>query len=422
MLGPAGRSDVWSLVSLRETRRALSPLRYRLLVGTSAIVYAVVAMVVGGMLFVPPHSYDLGWFFYLYPSGPGPPWSYPTIVAGTPYIILDLPLISGILMTLSSAGIGLGMALGILLGVRLLRRDGDRGGAPAGAGTAAGLTPAMIGLVTLGACCSTTAAATAGISLVAQSGGTSPAEALANAWYLGVFQVAVVYVALLAQEQLLRIYRFAVEPSRTGGSAAQVGWNAGSTVGRGSIGRGTLRLVLVAAGLTWSLSVMTLGFATAGSRSDLPIEVGGIVQREVPGLLAVISGLFPERLVALGARARGGPAAVGLRSLFIATGLSLVAGIPPPWSATGFCGFANELLGFGGFPRVWGAVTPPSIGLAGLILRWSLQFLLLGLFSVIAGISPHFAAKPLTRASSEPDLRREPSTVTNPSATATDSG
>jgi len=422
MAGPAGRSDLWSLVSLRETRQALSPLRYRLLVGTSAVVYAIVAMIVGGMLFVPSRPYDLGWFFVLYPSGPGPPWSYPTIMAGSPYFFLDLPLISGILMTLSSAGIGLGMALGILLGVRLLRRHGDRRGAPAAVGTAAGLTPAMISLVTLGACCSTTAAATAGISLVAQFSGTSPAEALANAWYLGVVQVAVVYVALLAQEQLLRIYRFAVEPSRSGDSSAEIAWNARPRVGRDSIGRGALRLVLVAAGLTWSLSVMTLGFATAGSHSSLSVEIGGMLQREVPGVLAVVAGLFPERLVALCGRARGSPVSVGLRALLIATGLSLVAGIPPPWSGTGFCGLANELLGFGGFPRVWGAITPPAIGLAGLILRWSLQFLLVGLFSVAVGVSPKTATRVLTRTSREPGLRRESSTATNPSAAVSDSG
>ena len=407
----AGRSALWSLLALRETRRALSPLRYRLLVGTAAVVYAIVAMIVGGMLYIASSPFDLGWFFYLYPRGPGPPWVYPAIIAGSPYFFLDLPLLSGIMMTLTSAGIGLGMALGIQLGVRLLRRHGDQPAGPVTLGTAAGLTPALIAVVTLGACCSTTAAATAGIGLVAQSSGTTPADALANAWYLGVFQLAVVYVALLAQEQLMRIYRFAAEPSHSTESSDQT---AVSQFGRGSIARGALRVILVAAGLSWSLSALTLGFAAPGSRLALAIEIGGILQRVVPGLLAVVAALFPERLVALWARLKWGGVSVGLRALFIITGVSLVAWIPPPWCGAGFSGLANELLGFGGFPVAWGAVTPPAIGSTGLVLRWSLQFLLLGLFAVAVGVSPDTATNRLVRAQRDPAIGRGTSKSASP--------
>jgi len=419
---PAGDSDLWSLVSLRDTRRALAPPRYRLLVAVTSITYAIVAMIVGGMLYIATSPFDLHWFFYVYPKGPGPTWSYPAIVAGCPYFFLDLPLLSGILMTLVSAGIGLGMALGILLGARLLRQRGYPKSGPATLGTAAGLTPAMIALVTLGACCSTTAAATAGIGLVAQSSGTSPAEALANAWYLGVFQVAVVYVALLAQEQLLRIYRFAVEPYPSTASLTRIARSDARRVDRGSIVRGALRILLVAVGLTWLLSVLTLGFVGAGARPALPVEVGGLLQHAAPGLLAVVGGLFPERLVALWAGLRRKALSTGLRASIVVLGASLVAWIPPPWSGPGFCGFANELLGFAGFPPGWGAVTPPAIGSAGLIFRWSFQFLLLGLFAVAVGLSPEAAIKPLVRASSEPISGRAASTTTSGSATPSDIG
>ncbi len=66
----------------------------------------------------------------------------------------------------------------------------------------------MIALVTLGACCSTTAAATAGLGVIAQASGTSIDELLANNWYIGVFQILVLWIALIAQEQLdLRLRR-----------------------------------------------------------------------------------------------------------------------------------------------------------------------------------------------------------------------
>jgi len=289
-------------------------------------------------------------------------------------------------------------------------------------GTAAGLTPALIALVTLGACCSTAAAATAGMSLVAQSSGASPAEALANAWYLGVFQLAVVYVALLAQEQLLTIYRFALDPFPSVEPSIRSERSEASRIGRDSVLRGTFRVILVAAGLTWSLSVLTLGFTTPWSRTALPVEIGGMLQRSIPGVLAVVAGLFPEQLVRLGSRSRWGAASVGLRGLFVVTGASLVAWIPPPWSGPGFCGLTNELLGFGGFAPAWGAVTPPAIGLAALCLRWSFQFLLLGSFAVAVGVSPRSAAPLLVRASRASALGPGTSAATIAAASPSETG
>ena len=198
--------QVRSLLTLRETRALLGAVRYRILVGLIAITYALSAMIFGGMLYFPPTPLATAPFFYIYPSGPGPPWMYPAILAGSPYFQLDLPFLSAILMTLSAAGVGLGMALAVLLGARLIRRRTAGLLGPTAVGSVAGFTPAMIALVTLGACCSTTAAATAGITLAAQSSGTSAATLLANTWYLGLFQVVVVYVALVAQEQLVRVY------------------------------------------------------------------------------------------------------------------------------------------------------------------------------------------------------------------------
>ncbi len=188
-------------------------LRYRLLVGLIGLGYAFGAMLYSGMLYIPLHRLSIPVFFYIEPSGPGASWTYPAILAGGPYFQVDLPILSAILMTLSAAGVGLGMALAVLLVVRLLRhRDTGPLGTTA-VRSAVGLTPAMIAFVTLGACCSTTAAATAGISLAAHSGGGGATALFADTWYLGFVQVAVVYVALIAQEHLVRIYDLFSDPS-----------------------------------------------------------------------------------------------------------------------------------------------------------------------------------------------------------------
>jgi len=199
-------SSAWSRLALRGTRSLLMAPVYRVLVGSIGLAYALGAMLFSGMLYIPSRPLPIGLFLYILPAGPGASWTYPAILAGTPYFQVDLPLLSTILMTLTAAGVGLGMALAVLLGIRLIRQRHAGLVRPTAIGSAAGFTPAVIALVTLGACCSTTAAATAGIGLAAQSGVGSAAALLANTWYLGFLQVGIVYLALLAQEHLVGTY------------------------------------------------------------------------------------------------------------------------------------------------------------------------------------------------------------------------
>ncbi len=199
-------SRVGSLLALQWTRSSLMGRRYRLLVGGIGLGYALGAMLYSGMLYIPAHPLNIPIFFYVLPKGPGVPGTYPAILAGGPYFQVDLPMISSILMTLTAAGVGLGMALAVLLVARLLRDRKAGLLASTMARSAIGLTPAMIALVTLGACCSTTAAATAGLSLAAHWGGGAANALLGNSWYLGGIQLGVVYAALLAQEHLVRVY------------------------------------------------------------------------------------------------------------------------------------------------------------------------------------------------------------------------
>ena len=406
---------VGSLLSLRGTRSILAGRRYRALVGAIGLAYAVGAMVVGGMLYFPAHPLGTGWFFYIYPSGPGPSWIYPAILAGGPTFELVLPLVSGILMTLSSAGVGLGMALAVFLGARLIRqrRAGLLG--PTAAGSFAGLTPAMIAFVTLGACCSTTAAATAGIGLAAQSTGTTTTAVLANAWYLGVFQVVVIYVALLAQEQLLRVY------GRLWGSLSRDSPSPSASIdpspafGAREVGSAILRVALAAAGITWSLSVFTDWFPPLSGRSSAGTWFGGIFLHAVPGTFAVLVALFPAGVRAFWSRLPGAPSRLAIRGLLLGTGVALLTWIPAPLSRTGVVALGNELLGYAGFPASWGAVVPPALGPVGLALRWVFQFVLLGAVALAVGVAPEAALRPFLRSRAartekpELDLHREPS-------------
>ncbi|MGP8078416.1 MAG: hypothetical protein ACLQD8_07460 [Thermoplasmata archaeon] len=392
-----GVSEVWSLLTLRGTRARLTGLRYRLLVGLIAIGYAVGAMIFGGMLYLPSRPLRLGTFFYIYPSGPGPHWMYPAILAGSPYFQLDLPIVSAILMTLSAAGVGLGMALAVYLGVRLVRQRRAGAVGPLAMGTAAGLTPAMIALVTLGACCSTTVAATAGISLAAQSSGTNAATLLANTWYLGLFQVVVVYVALVAQEQLVKVYGLLL-----GGSPETEpphGTAAPPSSTPGGIGSAAVRVALVAAGLTWSLSMFARWITTPPGSAGAPAWFGWIVQHQLPGLLAVLVALFPGGARELWRRLSRSGSALAIRGALIVSGLALLTWLPPAVSRRGAPALGNELLGFWRYPASWGAVHPPALGPYGLLFRWAFQFGLLGLFALSMGISPEVTLRPFLRRS-----------------------
>jgi hypothetical protein len=391
---------LWSILTLSGTRSLLTLLRYRFLVGTIGLAYAVSAMLFAGMLYLPPARLATGSFFYIYPAGPGPAWMYPTVLAGTPYFELDLPFLSAILMTLSSAGVGLGMALAVFLGVRLAkqRKLGQLG--PTAFGTAAGITPAMIALVTLGACCSTTAAATAGISLAAQSSGTSSATLLANTWYLGVFQVVVIYVALIAQEQLVRMSGFLVDGPRSAEFPTPAQGAKGSRFARPVVGSLLLRGALVVAGLTWSLSVFAAWTVTPPGSADGWTWFDWIVLHLVPGILGVFVGLSPGGALAGWARLPKRGWAGVLRATLVTSGVLLVTWVPFPASRLGAVALGNELLGFWGFAVASGAVAPPGLGLSGLLLRWGFQFALLGAFAIAVGISPRSTIRPLARPSS----------------------
>lgn len=371
------------VLSLAETRRFVREAHGRMMVVFFAILYALGSMVLGGMLILArvPGGYtaEILWGNAL---GTGP-WNYPGLLIVAPWGVVSLPFLATISMILVSLGVGIGVSVAIVIVVRLIR---DRRAAGAGSvGSIAGLTPAMIALVTLGACCSTTAVATAGVGLVAQASGSSVSSVLINNWYLDVFQVSVVYVALIAQELILRVY---------GGLLGLTGVNAGvssataplAPPARPSLAVGALRGALLLAGLTWSLATLAEWAGPSPPLDSGSLWFQWLLQHQLLGDFAVAVALFPG-LVLVPLR-RATAAVRAFRGALLVAGVSLAIGTPAAVALGGAPGFLNELFGTIGLPAAWGAVAPPfGFGLA-LAARWAFQFVLLGAFAIVVAVAP----------------------------------
>jgi hypothetical protein len=382
----------WVLLSLRRSRSLVRRPRFFLLAIAIAVVYALIAMVVGTMLQVFSPPAHLSSFWVILTSGT-PAWDYPALLAVNPYFILALPFLPTVFMVLTSAGVGLGMTVAVILSANLLRRRRSASARPATVGTAAGLTPAMIALITLGACCSTTAAATAGIGIAAQATGTSTVTLLANTWYLGVFQLAILYVALLAQEQLLTVYG-AVVSSPAGIDSVTV---APPPLDRRFAAGALLRVALLAAGVTWCLAMVAQWLTVSPATASPGMWASWLLQHQLIGFSAIFAGLFPLPTYRAFLRLTSSWAGLVLRALLVVAGISLAFGVPPPLAATGWHGFLNELLGTAGVPIATGGVAPGLPWGVALGLRWAAQYLLLGSFTIALGLRPLVTLRPILR-------------------------
>ncbi|HEV2316162.1 MAG TPA: hypothetical protein VGV89_01115 [Thermoplasmata archaeon] len=352
----------------------------RLLALTVALVYALISMVEGQMLIFGPTN--LPNEVLILTSGT-PWWNYPGVLAIAPNAVVALPFFPTVAMAVVSVGVGVGMTVAVVLGIGLARTSRARSSAPSAAGAAAGLTPAMIALVTLGACCSTTAAAAAGVGVVAQTSGTSVGALLANNWFLGVFQIGILWVSLVAQEQLLAVYgAFVGRPGD--GSAAPTAEMPHPAISLRTVVGLVLRFALLVGGLTWSLAMFVGWFGMPPQTAGAGLWFDWIAIHQFLGLLAIAVALSPTGAAQLFLGSTG----VGfdfLRGVLLVLALSLVVGTPPPISGWGIYGLFNELAGSLGIPSAWGAVAPtvsPGLGLA---LHWGFQeFALGGLLATLA--------------------------------------
>jgi hypothetical protein len=382
--------DLLAVASLHRMRALVRRPAYLALAGVITAVYAIFSMLEGGMLeFYPSTNISLP--PQLYWSG-APWWNYPALLIATPTWSLVLPFLPTVTMLLVSAGVGLGMAVSVRLAVQLLRRRKDGLARPTALGSLAGLTPAMVGLVLLGACCSLSAGALAGIGAVAQASGSNLDNVLLNSWYLGLFEIAVLYVALVAQEELIVVY------GGLFGLGSALGLRPGELPTAPRLDRrwavGALaRLALLAGGLTWLLSAFTYWFEPSWFGPTPPAPTAAawfslIVQHGAVAIAAISVALFPSASYRLVARAGGGVPGWTARAVLLLAGVSLVGWMPSSVAHAGLVGLVNEWLGALGAPASWGAVAPPVAGPIALSFRWGFQFLLLGGFGLSVAVAP----------------------------------
>ena len=383
-----------SILSLGETRALIRRSHVRMMAAFFAILYALGSMVLGGMLIVAHVSGGYGveilWWNAL---GIGP-WNYPGLLIVGPWGVLSLPFLATIAMLFVSIGVGMGITVGILLTVRLLRDRRNRRARGASVGTIAGLTPAMIALVTLGACCSTAAAATAGVGLVAQASGSTLYDLLVNNWFLDVFQIVVVFVALLAQELVLRVYGglLGLGSPRTSVPAAP----APEPTTRGRLVAGaTLRAALLAAGLTWALAAVAEWTTVPPTAGTASLWYQWLVQHELLAIFGVSVALLPAAALGLLVRERRSRRVLALRTALGVAGISLLGWMPPMLASAGAPGLVNELLSVLGAPASYGAVAPVFAPGIALYLRWGFQYVLLGGFALAVSLRPDLALRPI---------------------------
>jgi hypothetical protein len=377
---PVPRLRLLDILSLREIRGLIRTSSARGGVVFFALLYVVGSLFVGGMLVLGNIPGGYTWTVLWTPQPGSGAWNFPGFLLVAPWGVVALPFFATLAMIVVGIGVGLGMTVAFLLVVRLLRPAARSAVGSSSASAVAGLTPAMISLVTLGACCSTTAAATAGVGLVANASGTSTANLLVNNWYLGVFQIAVVWVALIAQELLLVLYAGLFGSPSPSASSSTTPLTSHRAAGF------ALRVGLLVAGVLWSLSMLaewTTISPAAGSAGDW---FQWIVQHQVLAALAVAVALFPAAaLRTLGRSGSGGTRA--LRAVLLVGGASLIFA-PPPLAAAGLDGLVNQVMYVLGAPASWGAVSPGPVGGVALVARWLLEYALLAGSAIGVAVAP----------------------------------
>jgi hypothetical protein len=394
------------LLLLRETRRTLRGTPGRLLFGSVTLAYLFISLLSGRML-VLGRTGQTSTTFAIFASG-YPSWNYPELAIIAPNGILVLPYLSTVTMALVSVGVGLGMSASVVLAYHLVRSRRQGSGVSGLLSGVEGLSPAMIAALTLGACCSTTAASTAGIGLAAQASGTTLDNLLTNTWFLNLLQVFVLGLALLAQEQLIRVYGTVLGVTPSEGETRPVLPSFSLRV----LLSGLSRVALLVAG-----AIGALGIFVAWTLVD-PVSSGPVawsfwlLAYELVALFAIACALAPgaARQLLRPDSSRG--FTWTLRGVLLASGLLLLLGVPAPYAGGATHGWLNELLSALGAPASWGAVRPSEAPGVALYLRWAFEYLLLGAFAMAAALAPVLVLGPLRASEARPGTTPGTSSVT----------
>lgn len=282
---PQGRN--WpGVLRFARTRALLAGPRARLLALGVAIVYLALSLVAGGMV---------------RPAEAGPVVG-PQLTLGSWTVLL--PLGATATMLLVALIVGVGMGAGVLLACRLFVVQRTPSARARALGPLASMTPAMLAALTFGACCSTAAAAWAGLGAVSAGGSLG--------WLLSVGQVGVLFASLLAQEGLLALF-----PGLTPSPTPLPKVRRPYPLARGGPSLVRARTVLLAASATWAV-LLLVKMASPGSFA-------------VPGSVALwIVALAPVAFLVAG-RALGfeGPLG-GLRVVSLLLLPGLASGLPLP--------------------------------------------------------------------------------------------
>ena len=405
--------EMLALASLRRSRALLRGRRPLLLLTGVAVSYAFISMLVGLMLEF--HSEGIPFTAEVISSPQAYQWwDYPALLVVWPGGILVLPFLPAVTMVLVSIGVAIGATVAVRLIAPLVLRGREPRGRSAASGVAGGTTPSIVGVATLGACCCTSCAGIAGVTVVAAVSGTNLYSALLNNWYIDLFQLAVVWVALMVQERALQ----------TSGRVCPTP----APIDRRTALSFALRLALMIAGITWSLAMFVEWGGISPASAPAATWFHWIFEHQLLSVTAIVAAFLPlETLVAV-------RRALAHRWTWVARGTLVVAGIswgiwvPPTLTQLGLGGFLNELMGFLGLPTSWGAISPgSSLGL-GLYFHWAFQHELLSGFAIILALLPERALAPLvwsiTREATIPPSEigsenRSPSLGSPPADTAT---
>lgn len=378
MTAAEGLRRFLSLLSLSETRALLRSRRARGWAFDIALIYAILSMMLGGMLDLSPVHHDVA--IQLVWSG-NPWWDYPWLFLVAPGVFLELPLVPTIAMVLVSAGVGMGSVSALLLLVPRFRAPKRDDGAPVTPSPSAAAAPAITGLATLGACCCTSCASVGGVAVVAAASGADLVTILQSNWYVSLFQVGVVGFCLVAAERVLR-----VPADRCPTPAAK---------DRRFLLGTLLRLSLLLAGITWSLAMFVEWGETSPLTASAATWYHWIFEHQLLALTAVVAGMFPSELASFVRRMFARPVGLALRVGLVVAGVTWGVGVPPLQAGMGLGGFLNELLGVLGAPAAWGAIAPDAALGPALYFHWAFQHLLLGAFAIVLALRPARALAPL---------------------------
>jgi hypothetical protein len=391
MAAPGPSFDVVGALTFREVRRFVRrahALPFAMFIG---VVYALASMLQGGMLsFFPVRGGTTVEILTGTATGQGW-WNYPGLLVVAPWGVLALPFFPTLAMVLVAAGVGLGMAVAAVLIYRLLRPSPRDAALSKAVGAATGLTPAMISLVTLGSCCTTTAAATGGIGLIAQASGTTTANLLLNNWYLGVAQIGIVWSALIAQELLLSVYGGLLGLGPSGRAPVRV---IAPPIGRRWAMGAALRATLAVGGILWSLSMLAEWTTHDPTTAGAGWWFRWVVQHQLVAGIAIGAAFFPGEALRVARWMRTGYGRVVGGGVAVAA-VSLLVWLPPPFPAWGLDSFGSQVAGALGIPVAWGAIPLGSVTGVPLAVRWGLEYVVPAGFALASVLTPDRIFAPL---------------------------